>query len=55
MKAADLERLLAVRGALTENEANAAGWGASSIIAVFLLSCVISDGRLIFQHFVFTE
>ena len=32
MKAADLERLLAVRGTLTENVANAVGWGASSII-----------------------
>ncbi len=41
MKAADLERLLAVRGTLTENVANAVGWGASSIIAAFLLGCAI--------------
>ena len=51
MKAADLERLLAVRGTLTENLANAVGWGASSIIAVFLLGGVISVGRLIFSAF----
>ena len=51
MKASDLERLLAVRGAVTENVANAAGWGASSIIAVFLLGGVISVGRLIFSAF----
>ena len=51
MKASDLERLLAVRGAVTENVANAAGWGASSIIAVFLLCGVISVGRLIFSAF----
>ena len=51
MKAADLERLLAVRGTLTENVANAVGWGASSIIGVFLLGCAISVWRLIFSAF----